>query len=142
MGTEERGLTDLGPAARVDELSAETAPGVVYQRFLAEGTLAYQRCDACQRAIFHPRVLCRYCGSDELHWQRSEGLGTVYASTQLHPRDEDPYNVSLIDMDEGFRMMSNVVDVPASQVRIGERVRVDVREGADGMLPQFVVEQA
>ena len=142
MGIDDRGLNDLGPAARVDELSAETAPGVVYDRFLAEGILAYQRCDICQRAVFYPRVLCRYCGSDQLHWKKSEGRGTVYAVTALHPRSEEPYNVSLIDMDEGFRVMSNVVDVPPSRVQIGDRVLVDVREGADGPLPLFVLEES
>ena len=142
MGIDDRGLNDLGPAARVDELSADTAPGVVYERFLGEGILAYQRCDICQRAVFYPRVLCRYCGSDQLHWQRSEGRGTVYAVTVLHPRGEEPYSVSLIDMDEGFRMMSNVVDVPASDVQIGDRVRAEVREGPDGRLPLFVLEES
>lgn len=136
------GLSDLGPAARVDELSPETAPGVVYDRFLAAGILAFQRCETCARAVFHPRVLCRFCGSDALRWNRAEGGGTVYAVTTLHPRDEEPYNVSLVDMDEGFRMMSNVVGVPAADVRIGARVKAFVDDRAGTPLPQFQLEGA
>ena len=134
-------LMDLGPVARVDELSAETAPGVVYDRFLADGILAYQRCEECSRAVFHPRVLCRFCGSDSMRWRRSAGRGTVYAVTTLHPRGEHDYNVSLVDIDEGFRMMSNVIGGPPSEVRIGDRVQVEIRQDGDGFLPQFRLEE-
>ena len=135
-------VSDLGPAARVDELSDQTAPGVVYDRFLADGILAYQRCEECGRAVFHPRVLCRFCGSDSLRWRRSAGRGTVYAVTALHPRNEEEYNVSLVDVDEGFRMMSNVIGVEPSEVRIGARVVLEIRRDGDEFLPQFRVEES
>ncbi len=47
----------------------------------------------------------------DLEWRVSAGLGTVYATTVVHPREGAPYNVALIDMDEGFRMMSRVEDI-------------------------------
>jgi uncharacterized OB-fold protein len=134
-------LSDLGPVARVDELSAETAPGVVYDRFLADGILAYQRCLDCGQAVFHPRVLCRFCGSDSMRWHRSAGRGTVYAVTTLHPRDEAAYNVSLVDIDEGFRMMSNVIGIEPSEVRIGVRVRLEIQQVGDEPLPLFRPEE-
>ncbi|WYX29001.1 OB-fold domain-containing protein [Achromobacter denitrificans] len=59
-------------------------------------------------------------GSPALEWRLSAGLGTVHAVTVVHPRDQDTYNVVLIDLDEGFRLMSRVKGRPA----IGMRVRM------------------
>ena len=103
-----------------------TSPAVAYRERLDRGELAYQACDACGSAVFYPRVLCPDCGSTDLTWRTSAGRGTVYATTALHPRDRDPYNVALVDLDEGFRMMSRVEGPPAPDVRIGLRVRADV----------------
>lgn len=124
----------------VDALGPETAPGVVYDRYLGQGTLAYQECDDCAKVIFYPRVLCPACGSDALTWRESAGLGTVYSATTVHPRDSDAYNVSLVDVDEGFRMMSNVVGVPPTEVGIGLRVRLSIPTDAPTPIPQFVKE--
>jgi uncharacterized OB-fold protein len=122
----------------VENLSAETAPGVVYERYLREGVLAFQRCGGCRDAVFFPRVLCPACGSDDLSWEESSGGGTVYSVTSLHPRGADSYNVSLIDLDDGFRMMSNVVGIPASEVAIGMRVQAQITARDDEVLPLFV----
>ena len=77
-------------------------------------------------------------GETDLAWQVSAGLGTVYSATTIHPKGEPAYNVSLIDMDEGFRLMSRVEGMEASSVTIGLRVRVRIGRDADGMpLPVF-----
>jgi hypothetical protein len=69
----------------------------------------------------------------------SSGLGVVYATTAVYRREGDPYNVILVDLEEGFRMMSRVEGVPAERVEVGARVtlRVD-REGEDPV-PVFVL---
>lgn len=103
-----------------------SSPAVAYRERLDRGELAYQECGSCGRTVFYPRVICPACGSTELTWRASAGLGTVYATTALHPRGTDPYNVAMVDLDEGFRMMSRVEDVPAPDVRIGLRVRAAV----------------
>ncbi|MGW4029480.1 Zn-ribbon domain-containing OB-fold protein [Streptomyces sp. NPDC004838] len=103
-----------------------TAPAHGYTEGLAAGELRFQHCSDCGRAVFYPRVLCPHCGSESLEWRVSAGLGTVYATTVLHQRDADPYNVALIDLDEGFRMMSRVEGVSPQDVRIGERVALAV----------------
>ncbi|GAA0402806.1 hypothetical protein Acor_68240 [Acrocarpospora corrugata] len=97
-----------------------------YTDRLAAGEVAFQRCDDCRAAVFQPRVLCPACGSTRLTWGQSAGLGTVYSVSVLSPRDGRPYSVALIDLDEGFRMMSTVVGMPAGDVRIGMRVRAQV----------------
>lgn len=67
----------------------------------------------------------------------SSGLGTVYATTVLHKRGSAPYNVALIDLDEGFRMMSRVESVAADDVAIGSRVAVTVVTEDDAPLAVF-----
>ena len=108
------------------------SPLTVYQSYLDRGELAYQWSPEAKRAVFFPRVICPFTGSDRLEWRVSAGLGTVYATTVTHPREGDPYNVALIDCDEGFRLMSRVEDVVPEAVTIGMRVKFRVhRPGAD-----------
>jgi uncharacterized protein len=115
------------------------SPLAVYQQYLDNGELAYQWSRAANRAVFYPRVLCPYTGSDRLDWRVSAGLGTVYATTVTHPRDGKPYNVALIDVDEGFRLMSRVEDIDPNAVRIGMRVRFRVHRptGDEPVYPVF-----
>ena len=106
------------------------SPLAVYQCYLDRGELAYQWSPAANRSVFYPRVICPFTGSARLEWRVSTGLGTVYATTVTHPRDGAPYNVALIDMDEGFRLMSRVEDVAPEDVRIGMRVRFRIHKPA------------
>ena len=97
-----------------------------YARFVAAGRagrLDYQWDPRTGCAVFHPRV------GEGLEWRTSAGLGTVYATTVLRRRDEPPANLALIDLDEGFRMMSRVEGLPPERVAIGQRVRVRFEDG-------------
>jgi uncharacterized protein len=118
------------------------SPLATYQAYLARGELAYQWSPMAQKAVFYPRLLCPYTGSDRLEWRVSAGLGTVYATTVTHPRDGAPYNVALIDIDEGFRLMSRVEEVMPEAVAIGMRVKFRVHrpEGDEPPYPVFVPE--
>jgi uncharacterized protein len=108
------------------------SPLAVYQAHLEKGELAYQWSPDAGKAVFYPRVICPFTGSRNLEWRVSAGLGTVYATTVVHPREGAPYNVALIDCDEGFRLMSRVEDIPPEAVKIGIRVRFRIhRLGGD-----------
>jgi uncharacterized OB-fold protein len=108
------------------------SPLAVYQAHLDRGELAYQWSPEANRAVFYPRLICPFTGNDRLEWRVSAGLGTVYATTVTHPRAGAPYNVALIDCDEGFRLMSRVEGIPPEAVKIGMRVRFRVhRPSAD-----------
>jgi uncharacterized OB-fold protein len=122
-----------------EEMTSAAAPSVTYRRYLEKGKLVYQRCADCSAAVFYPRTLCPVCGSGALEWRESAGRGTVYATTAVHSRNRDPRNVVLVDLDEGFRMMSRVEHVPAEEVEIGARVRFEVRH-QDGPVAVFVRE--
>jgi uncharacterized OB-fold protein len=119
--------------------NATTSPVGVYLEHLEKGELAYQFSPDANAAVFYPRIICPYTGKDNLEWRISKGLGTVHATTAVYPQKGDPYNVVLIDMDEGFRLMSRVEDVPALEVRIGMRVkfRVHPAEGDEPPYPVF-----
>lgn len=123
--------------------AAAGAPAEVYRRYLEGGTLGFQWCRDCSSAVFFPRVLCPVCGGVSLEWRTSGGRGMVYATTAVHRRDGEPYNVALVDLEEGFRMMSRVEGIPAEEVGIGLLVRFEVREEDDGPVAVFVpAEQA
>jgi uncharacterized OB-fold protein len=118
--------------------AAAGAPAEIYRRYLEGGTLGFQRCRDCSSAVFYPRVLCPVCGSISLEWRTSGGRGVVYATTAVYRRNEEPYNVALVDLEEGFRMMSRVEGIPAEEVGIGLRVRFEVRGEEDGPVAVFV----
>lgn len=97
------------------------SPAIAYREGLAAGRLCYQRCGSCRLVVFFPRVVCPHCGGDHLEWEDSNGTGTIYSTTTTRSRAGD-YNIALIDLDEGFRMMCTVRDEVRHEVRIGERV--------------------
>ncbi len=86
--------------------------------------LHFQRCAACAAAVHPPRPMCPVCGSTELGWEESAGRGTVYSTTTVHTREE-VYDVSLVDVDEGYRTMTTVEGGGV----IGARVRGRVEGG-------------
>ena len=119
-------------------------PLSTYLAHLEKGELAYQFSPGAGKAVFYPRVLCPFTGSSKLEWRLSKGLGTVYATTVVHPAEGAPYNVALIDCDEGFRLMSRVEDIDPMQVQIGQRVRLRVHRpgGEEPPCPVFVPAEA
>lgn len=119
------------------------SPLAVYQAHLRKKELGYQYSPAAGKAVFFPRLVCPFTGDTRLEWRVSAGRGEVYATTVVHGRDKAPYNVALIELDEGFRMMSRVEDIDPGQVRIGQRVHVRFDEvvGQDCPLPVFVVDE-
>jgi uncharacterized OB-fold protein len=114
-----------------------------YQRQLDEGRFMLQHCSDCQRHVFYPRELCSHCGSLSLQWVVPSGTGAVHAVTTVRRKSEagGDYNVSLIDLDEGVRMMSRVES--ASPVHIGDRVRARavIKDGHGLVVFDIAVEQ-
>jgi uncharacterized protein len=105
------------------------SPLTQYLRHLEASELAYQYSPQADAAVFFPRVVSPY--GDSLEWRISGGLGTIYATTWIPVANGEPYNVALIDMDEGFRILSSVRSLPVDEVRIGQRVRVRIEHPKD-----------
>lgn len=113
----------------------EKSPLGVFQAHLKKGELAYQVCTDDNKAFFYPRAVAPGTGSANIEWRVSKGMGTVYSTTVVHYKGEAPLNVALIDVDEGFRMMSRVEDIDAMQVKIGMRVKFKLHPGDDKQPP-------
>ena len=92
--------------------------------------LALQRCLECKTFRHDPRPMCPECFSLDSEWAPVSGRGTVYSyaivNQLLHPywTDEVPYNVVLIELEEGIRIVSNLVDCPNESIEIGMPVSV------------------
>jgi uncharacterized protein len=114
---------------------APVSPKAGYESGLAAGELRFQRC-SCGKAIFYPRTFCPACGGSDLTWEVSAGEGTVYATTSMAVPGGQPYNVCLIDLDEGFRMMSRIDGIPSREAEIGARVRIAI-VFEEGPVPAF-----
>jgi uncharacterized OB-fold protein len=105
--------------------------------------LTYQKCDACQNVVFYPRNHCNRCGAGELSWLDSKGEGTVYTFSIVRAnrspafRDYVPYVLSYVDLDEGFRLMTNIVGTEPEKVKIGMRVKVSWEDQGEVALPFF-----
>lgn len=102
-----------------------------YFEQLAQGRFMIPQCQACARHHFYPRVVCPHCGADTLRWTEPSGLGEVYSTTVVRSKAGD-YTVCLVDLAEGPRLMSRVVDMSPDAVRIGlpVRARIDTVDGA------------
>lgn len=110
-----------------------------------ERRLTLQYCEGCENFQFYPRILCTRCGGRELSWRAASGRGSV-ASFSVVRRPisaawEAPYMVALIDLEEGPRMMSNIVGCSPQEVRIGQAVEVDFEAwSATITLPVFKIQ--
>ena len=119
--------------------SSGFAPHAEFRSHLARGELAFQRCLSCASAAFPPRLRCPNCSADALQWQVSAGAGVVYSLSVLTPRDSAPYCVALVDLAEGFRVMTNVIGAPIADVAIGDAVTFAPTMTDQGPLATFAV---
>ena len=110
----------------------ETTPGpeAQFRAYLAQGRFMIQRSKSTGAHVFYPRVAAPGTGEADLEWVEASGEGTVYATTVVRNRPEKggDYNVALIDLAEGPRMMSRVVEIEPTAVEIGMKVRARVGE--------------
>jgi hypothetical protein len=159
------GGVDAGVAGAADKpvrtrmeppVGAESAP---FWEATRTGTLLVQWCTPCDRGIFYPRSFCPYCGTpgadsgasaadgaSTLEWRTASGRATVHAVTVEHNpaatgstfSGGQPYAVALVDLDEGVRMMTNIVGCVPEDVHPGLAVTVTWEPLSDGrQLPLF-----
>ena len=112
-----------------------------------EGVLLIQRCTACGRHQFYPRQHCAACLADAPEWVACDGVGTLHTYSIVHRTpneefvDQVPYVLALVDLDEGVRITTNVIDSDHERLRCGDRVRVVFRSVTDDVvLPCVTVE--
>ncbi|MBR9910827.1 MAG: hypothetical protein GYB33_10820 [Gammaproteobacteria bacterium] len=117
---------------------AAIRPDLDYLNFLKEGKFCIQRSTGSGEYVFYPRTIAPGSGCDDLEWVAAAGRGTVYSTTTVRARPpKSDYNVALIELQEGPRMMSRVEGVAPDQVRIGMPVKARIFN--DGEQPPYVV---
>jgi hypothetical protein len=108
-----------------------------------EEKLLIQHCTDCGKHIYYPRAVCPHCMSDALEWVESSGKGKVYSYTIARRgagpafAEDAPYVVALIDLDEGVRMLSNIINIDVDEVRCDMPVEVVFEQVGDMKLPKF-----
>ncbi|MFJ2003271.1 Zn-ribbon domain-containing OB-fold protein [Streptomyces chartreusis] len=102
----------------------------------AEGRLLIRRCQACGRAHHYPREFCPHCWSEDVVWEPACGRATLYTWSVVHRNDlppfgqRTPYVAAVVDLTEGPRMMTELVDCPdPGLLRAGMELEVAFRDG-------------
>jgi uncharacterized OB-fold protein len=126
------------PLPRVDEESKG------FWEACARHELYLQRCGGCGRVRYYPRALCPSCLCDVIEWVRCTGRGSVYTFTVTYQnqapgfRDELPYVMAYVELEEGVRLLTNLVGCAPDAVRIGMAVEVVFEDATPALaLPKF-----
>lgn len=114
----------------------------------AEGRLLVQRCEGCGALQFYPRGHCTRCFASNLKWSEVSGRATLHTYSVVHRTpnvefaDDVPYVLAIVDLEEGVRMTSRVVDVAAEHLRCDMPLQVVFRPIAeDGPVMPFFTER-
>lgn len=125
-------------------LPVPDADTAAFWKGLGEGVLLLQHCGDCGHVQYYQQGSCRECGSGRLEHRAARGAGTVHAFSVVHRapgpafRDDTPYAVLLVELDEGPRMISSLVQADPADARIGMRVElVCERVSPEVVLPRF-----
>jgi len=130
------------PQAEGTPLPRPTPLSAPHWQGCQEGEFRVQRCGGCENWIFIPQPVCSRCFSEDLHWTPTSGRGTVYSYTVVHrpqrPQFRVPYVVAIVEFEEGFHMLTNLIDVDPDGVTIGMPVEVSFVERSETItLPYF-----
>ena len=133
----------MNEANWIPEPSDETRP---FFDGAAQGRLRLQVCKNCGRWSYPLMTVCGECGSREIEWRDACGRGTVFSHARLmrayHPRHQDrlPLVLAQVDIEQGLRLMTNIIDIDPAQVRVGQAVEVAFETFEDGgILPVFKI---
>src|SRR5262249_27154084 len=133
-----RGAMNALPIPTIDD---RTRP---YWDGLAQGELRVQHCTACDRTWLPARDACPFCLSATTEWRRAMGRGRIVSWVVYHTayhdalKDRVPYNVALVELDEGPRLLTNIVDVGgAKSLFVGARVELSIEMEGTVALARF-----
>jgi uncharacterized OB-fold protein len=133
-------MTTPGLPAPAPVINPETKP---YWDATLEGKLMLKQCTACGTVNWYPRTLCPACGSFDTEWIQATGRGTIYTFTVTRRGSgayaaAAPYVLAYVELDEGPRMMTNIVDCDVDAIAVGDPVEVVFHDTGQGAaLPRF-----
>lgn len=123
-----------GPRFDVPTPEHDTVP---YWDAAREGRLLIRRCRECGEAGFYPRPFCPSCWSADVEWEEASGRATLYTFSVIHQNELPPfagwlpYVAAIVELEEGPRMMTNVVDCDLDALAVGMALEVTFREHSD-----------
>jgi uncharacterized OB-fold protein len=103
-----------------------------YFQAAAEGKLLLKKCNDCGEHHHYPRAMCPFCWSDKVDWVQAKGTGEIYTYSVTRRGGPVPYCIAYVTLDEGPRMMTNIVDCDLDSVKIGQRVKVTFKKTEGG----------
>jgi uncharacterized OB-fold protein len=114
-----------------------------YWEAAADGRLLLRRCASCGRAHHYPREFCPHCWSEDVEWEPASGRATLHTWSVVHRNDlppfgeRVPYVAAVVDLAEGPRMMTEIVDVPEADLGIGMELELGFRAEGEFTVPVF-----
>ncbi|MFI5887542.1 Zn-ribbon domain-containing OB-fold protein [Streptomyces sp. NPDC051554] len=132
------GATGAFPRYDLPEADAFTR---TYWEAAAQGRLLLRRCADCGRAHHYPREFCPHCWSDNVTWEPASGHATLYTWSVVHRNDlppfgeRVPYVAAVVDLAEGPRMMTEMVQAGPAELHAGMAVEVAFRDGVPVFSP-------
>jgi uncharacterized protein len=127
----------IEPSSRELAAIARHPDSAPFQAAATEGRFVVPHCAACGRFHWYPRPFCPFCFGDTVEWKDASGRGTVYSYTVMR-RAKPVYVIAYVRLAEGATLMTNIVDCPPNDVRIGMDVQVLFQPAPDGVLvPMF-----
>lgn len=106
-----------------------------------EGRLVIQRCTQCGEYVWTPQMACRKCLTETLEWKQVSGRGTIHTFTVMHraanPAFKAPYTIVVVDLEEGPRILSDLIGIDPKDVRIGMPVEVSFEDAGPVGLYHF-----
>jgi uncharacterized OB-fold protein len=115
-------------------VNPETRP---FWEATAAGRLVLARCDDCGETIWYPRAICPTCRSTAISWVDASGRGEIYSFTVIRRgegpyRDASPYVLAYVELEEGPRIMTNIVGADDASLRVGQPVEVVFHDTGEG----------
>ena len=109
-----------------------------YFQAAAEGKLLIKKCNACGEVHHYPRALCPFCFSEKVEWVQAKGTGQIYTYSVTRRGGPVPYCIAYVTLDEGPKMMTNIVDTDLDTIKIGQKVKVVFKKTEGGAsVPTF-----
>jgi uncharacterized OB-fold protein len=130
-------MSDSRPRTDLPTVEDDTRP---FWDAAKEGRFLVRRCNACRAVHHYPRPFCPACWSDDVEWLEASGRATLYTWSTVHVNDlppfaeRIPYIAAVVELEEGPKVMTTLVDCDGSDLTIGIAVQAQYREIADGVV--------
>jgi uncharacterized OB-fold protein len=124
----------MASGRELPSVEGETRP---YWEAAKQGRLLIKKCNACGEVHHYPRPFCPSCWSEDVEWQEVSGRGTLYTYSTIFRNDLEPFSAwgayvaAVVELDEGPRLMTNIVDAAPETLRVGMPVKVRYRDLTD-----------